>query len=123
MAAPIRLDKWLWHARFFKSRSLAAQAVGTGRMRLNSQPVAKPATMVRPGDVLTFVQGERVRVVRVQAPGQRRGPAPEAQSLYDDLSQPAPPPDPSRPQSRSGGRPSGRDRRVMDAIRGRDPDT
>ncbi|HHX88885.1 MAG TPA: RNA-binding S4 domain-containing protein [Paracoccus sp.] len=117
---PIRLDKWLWHARFFKSRSLAAQAVGGGRMRLNSQHVAKPAALLRPGDVLTFVQGERVRVVRMLAPGQRRGPAPEAQALYEDLS-PAPPPrDLSRPQAVPGGRPEGRERRALDALRGRD---
>ena len=117
---PIRLDKWLWHARFFKSRSLAAQAVGGGRMRLNSQHVAKPAALLRPGDVLTFVQGERVRVVRMLAPGQRRGPAPEAQALYEDLS-PAPPPrDLSRPQAAPGGRPEGRERRALDALRGRD---
>src|SRR5690554_1975370 len=117
---PIRLDKWLWHARFFKSRSLAAQAVGGGRMRLNSQPVAKPAAQLRPGDVLTFVQGERVRVVRMLAPGRRRGPAPEARALYEDLS-PAPPPrDLSRPQAAPGGRPEGRERRALDALRGRD---
>lgn len=117
---PIRLDKWLWHARFFKSRSLAAQAVGGGRMRLNAQPVAKPAAQLRPGDVLTFVQGERVRVVRMLAPGSRRGPAPEARGLYEDLSPPAPPPDLSRPRAAAGGRPEGRDRRAMDALRGRD---
>ncbi|WP_333830230.1 RNA-binding S4 domain-containing protein [Pararhodobacter sp.] len=119
-SGPIRLDKWLWHARFFKSRSLAAQAVGSGRMRVNSQPAAKPAVLLRPGDVLTFVQGERVRVVRIVAPGTRRGPAPEAQALYEDLSPAPPPPDLSRPQARAGGRPQGRDRRAMDALRGRD---
>jgi len=118
---PIRLDKWLWHARFFKSRSLAAQAVGSGRMRLNGQPVARPATLLRPGDALTFVQGERVRVVRMRAPGTRRGPAPEAQVLYDDLSPPPPPPDLSRPRREAGGRPEGRDRRAMEALRGREP--
>ncbi len=117
---PIRLDKWLWHARFFKSRSLAAQAVGSGRMRLNSQPVAKPAAQLRPGDVLTFMQGERVRVVRMVAPGTRRGPAPEARALYEDLSPAPPPPDLSRPRAASGGRPQGRDRRALDALRGRD---
>jgi len=119
LPGPIRLDKWLWHARFFKSRSLAAQAVGSGRMRVNAQPVAKPAVQLRPGDVLTFVQGERVRVVRMLAPGTRRGPATEAQTLYDDLSPAAPPPDLSRPRAVAGGRPEGRDRRAMDALRGR----
>ncbi|WP_245902647.1 RNA-binding S4 domain-containing protein [Pararhodobacter marinus] len=118
---PIRLDKWLWHARFFKSRSLAAAAVG-GPMRLNGQPVSKPSTAVKPSDVLTFVQGRQVRVVRVRAPGLRRGPAPEAQALYDDLS---PPPEPrpaeaGKPQAEAGGRPTGKARRQLDAFR--DPD-
>lgn len=88
---PIRLDRWLWHARFFRSRSLAAAAVSGGRMRLNSRVVAKPAQAVRPGDVLTFALGRRIMVVRVLAAGHRRGPAPEARGLYEDLSPPAPP--------------------------------
>lgn len=82
--APIRLDKWLWHARFFKSRSLAAAACA-GPLRLNGQRVAKPSQTVRPGDVLTFAQGNAVRLVQVLAPGTRRGPATEAQTLYLDL--------------------------------------
>ena len=113
---PIRLDKWLWHARFFKSRSLAAAACG-GAMRLNGQPVAKPSQPLRPGDVLTFVQAREVRVVRVRAPGLRRGPAPEAQALYDDLTPAAPPADPSTPRAEPGGRPSGKARRIFDAAR------
>ncbi len=112
---PIRLDKWLWHVRAFKSRSLAAKAVTTGRFRVNGQPVAKPAYALRPGDVLTFAQGDRVRVLRLIAPGTRRGPAPEAQTLYEDLSPPPPAPDLSRPQPRAGGRPTGRARRSFDA--------
>ncbi len=113
--APIRLDKWLWHIRAYKSRSLAAKAVSTGRFRVNGQPVAKPAYGLRPGDVLTFTIGERVRVLRLIAPGTRRGPATEAATLYEDLSPPPPAPDPSRPQPSPGGRPSGRDRRLFDA--------
>lgn len=116
-ATSIRLDKWLWHARLYKSRGLAAQAVATGRMRLNGKPVAKPAQPLRPGDVLTFTQGQRVRVLRVVAPGHRRGPAPEAQALYDDLSPETPASDPAAP--RGGARPSGRDRRRIDALRQR----
>jgi ribosome-associated heat shock protein Hsp15 len=84
-AASIRLDKWLWQARFFKSRSLSAGAVESGGVRVNGQRVTKPAQALRPGDVLTFAQGTRVRVVRVLAPGARRGPATEAQALYVDL--------------------------------------
>ena len=87
-AAPtaLRLDKWLWHARFFKTRALAARVVAGGKVRINGRRVHKPAASVVAGDVLTFVAGERVRVVRVRAPGLRRGPAAQARSLYDDLS-------------------------------------
>ena len=85
-AAPsIRLDKWLWHARFCKSRAVAARLVGDGAVRLNAERVVKPATPVRVGDGLSFAQGGRVRAVRVRALGTRRGPAMEAQALYDDL--------------------------------------
>ena len=80
-----RLDKWLWHARFFKTRSLAATKVGEGKVRVNAQPVSKPATSVQAGDVLTFAQGDWARVIRIEAIGTRRGPAPEAQTLYTDL--------------------------------------
>lgn len=80
----IRADKWLWYARFFKTRSLAAKAVAAG-LRLNGQRQTKPSVALRPGDVLTFSQGRQVRVIRMLAPGTRRGPASEAQALYDDL--------------------------------------
>lgn len=86
----IRLDKWLWHARFFRSRALAAQAVAAARIRVNAIRVSKPGRSVGPGDTLTFVQGHRARVVRIRASGIRRGPAAEARLLYDDLSPPAP---------------------------------
>lgn len=84
-AASIRLDKWLWHARFCKSRAIAARLVSDGAVRVNAERVVKPATPVRVGDGLSFAQGGRVRVVRVRALGTRRGPAPEAQALYEDL--------------------------------------
>ncbi len=85
----IRLDKWLWQARFFKSRTLATEAVTKGRLRINGTPCAKPGRGVGYGDVLTFAQGDRVRVVRVLDCGVRRGPAEEARRLYDDLAPPA----------------------------------
>lgn len=110
----IRVDKWLWQARFFKTRALAARVVGGGQVRVNSSRITKPASMVRPGDVLTFAQARAVRVVRIIAVGTRRGPAPEAQALYDDLSPPAPrdeTPVPLSPGAAENGRPSGRDRR------------
>jgi len=81
----LRADKWLWQARLFRSRSLAAATAGSGRMRLNGERVAKPAQPVRVGDTLTFPQGGRIRVVRITALGSRRGPAAEAQALYVDL--------------------------------------
>ena len=85
----IRIDKWLWQARFFKSRSLASGVVSAGHLRLNGAKTSKPGHAVGPGDVLTFPQAGRIRVIRVLACGTRRGPAPEARALYDDL-EPAP---------------------------------
>jgi ribosome-associated heat shock protein Hsp15 len=81
----LRLDKWLWQARFFKTRTLAAQLIGKGRLRINRTVVTKVHYRVRPGDVLTFPQGPQIRVVRVVAIGSRRGPTSEAQTLYEDL--------------------------------------
>ncbi len=86
----LRLDKWLWQARFFKNRAIAAGMVEAGRCRINGQRSSKPGHAVQIGDVLTFTQAREVRVVRVTALGQRRGPAFEAQELYDDLTPPAP---------------------------------
>jgi ribosome-associated heat shock protein Hsp15 len=80
-----RLDKWLFFCRFFKSRSLAANVVEAGGVALNGAPCAKPAHAVRPGDVVAFPAGPYLRTVKVLAPGQRRGPAPEARTLYQDL--------------------------------------
>jgi ribosome-associated heat shock protein Hsp15 len=84
----LRLDKWLWQARFFKTRALAATLAGRRRIRVNSVIVTKPHYRVRPGDVLTFPQGRTVRIVRVLELGVRRGPASEAQTLYEDLGEP-----------------------------------
>jgi ribosome-associated heat shock protein Hsp15 len=81
----LRIDKWLWQARFFKSRSLAAAAVEEGRVRVNGQPISRPGRDITPGDTLTFPQGSRIRLIRITALGHRRGPAPEAQALYLDL--------------------------------------
>jgi ribosome-associated heat shock protein Hsp15 len=81
----LRIDKWLWHARFFKTRSLAADIVSRGRLRRNGARITKPGTAIMPGDTLTFPQGAQIRVVRIVAIGARRGPAAEAQALYHDL--------------------------------------
>lgn len=84
-ATGLRLDKWLWYARFYKSRSLAAKLCETAVMRINGSPVAKAHYLIREGDVLTFAWNGRIRVVRVLALGSRRGPASEARTLYADL--------------------------------------
>lgn len=81
----LRLDKWLWHARFFRSRSLASQFCLSGKARVNGQRIDKPSTLVGPGDVLTFVRRGTVFVVEVLALGDRRGPSSEAQTLYREV--------------------------------------
>ena len=86
----IRLDKWLWFARFAKSRAIAAELVSGGAIRMNSVRVTKPATPVRVGDGLSFAQGRTVRAIRVLGLGTRRGPAPEARLLYADVDVPTP---------------------------------
>lgn len=109
----IRLDKWLWHARFYKSRSLAASVVSAGKVRVDGTPVSKPARSVGPGDVLTFVKERETKVVRILDCGLRRGPASEAQALYEDLS-PPPPPRVPNPRYEGKGRPTKKDRRALD---------
>ncbi|MEM0935001.1 MAG: RNA-binding S4 domain-containing protein [Pseudomonadota bacterium] len=114
-----RLDKWLWQARFFKTRSLAAKLVSEGKVRVNATRVAKPSRPVSPGDTLTFPQGNAIRVVEIVALPVRRGPAPEAQSCYEDRA----PPETAAPsggaaqgpqtQGRKGPRPTKKDRRNL----------
>ena len=77
----MRLDKWLWAARFFKTRSLATQAIDHGRVKLNGERV-KPARDVKPGDRLDLRIGEVDWTLTVQALAMQRGPAPVAQALY-----------------------------------------
>lgn len=113
----IRLDKWLWQARFFKTRSLSAKLVSGGHVRVNSTRVSKPAVGVSVGDVLTFPQAKDVRVIKVLALGERRGPAPEAATLYEDLDPPVRTPKdpvPQAPKFEGKGRPTKRDRRKLD---------
>jgi ribosome-associated heat shock protein Hsp15 len=86
----LRIDKWLWQARFFKTRSLAAKLVQSGKLRLNGDLISKPSRIVSEGDVLTFPKALDTRVIEVRALGTRRGPAPEAQGLYRDLAPPEP---------------------------------
>ncbi|TMV63725.1 RNA-binding S4 domain-containing protein [Thioclava sp. BHET1] len=81
----MRIDKWLWQARFFKTRALAAKVVEGGHVRVNSLRIGKSSVTVAAGDVLTFAQAGRIRVIRVLGVGLRRGPASEAQALFLDL--------------------------------------
>lgn len=121
-AAKLRVDKWLWHARFFKTRSLAAAQVAGGAVRINGTLTQKRASMITAGDVLTFAQGDHIRVIQIDGLGVRRGPAPEAQALYTDLSPPMPKPKdkhPENPGFDGKGRPSKRDRRVLDLSKAR----
>ena len=128
MDTPVRIDKWLWAARLAKTRPLAVEAVNGGRVELNGARV-KPSREVKPGDRLEITRGEGVRqTVIVRATAERRGPAPEAQKLYEETPESvqareqhaaqrkltAPP-----PQYTGGGRPTKRDRRRLDARRGR----
>ena len=80
-----RLDRWLWYARFCKTRALATRLCQAGKVRVNRMRVRKPHYSVRVGHVLTFAQGRDIRVVRVLALGERRGPATEARALYEDM--------------------------------------
>jgi ribosome-associated heat shock protein Hsp15 len=86
----IRLDKWLWYARFFKSRSLATKLSAEGRIRVNGIRTVKAHQALKVGDVLTFSKGPHIRVVEVRALGARRGPAAKARTLYVDLEPPWP---------------------------------
>ena len=108
-----RIDKWLWFARFAKSRSIAQKLVTGGKVRVNRDKIDQSSRLVRPGDVLTLSLERQVRVVKILDPGTRRGPAPEAQLLYEDLTPPAVL---TAPVVRGGPRPTKRDRRVLDAF-------
>ena len=123
--ALLRLDKWLWYARFFKSRSAATKAISGGRFRLDGIIMNKPHRQALCGQVLTFIQGDRVRVIKIMALGSRRGPAREASLLYHDLT---PAPDLSsknikarlpefEARSKGSGRPTKLQRRAIDRLK------
>ncbi len=112
-----RVDKWLWHARFFKTRSLATKQVTGGHVRLNGTRISKASVTVTAGDTLTFAQARRIRVIQIAAIGTRRGPAPEAQALYLDLTPPEEKPEPTAQIERKG-RPTKKDRRTARILRG-----
>ena len=121
----LRLDKWLWHARLFKSRTIAAAQIAGGGFRINKVLVQKSHHAVQPGDVVTFAKTPFIRVLEVVALGTRRGPAAEAQALYKDLNPPEQQPKPER-KSRmplahrepGSGRPTKKERRETDRLLG-----
>lgn len=117
----MRLDKWLWAARFYKTRSLAAEEIGKGRISVNEQ-AAKAARELRVGDRLTLRQGPVARVVRVCGLSHLRGPAPVAQALYEETAESVAAREAAAAQRRLGvepadalqqGRPTKRDRRQL----------
>jgi ribosome-associated heat shock protein Hsp15 len=121
----LRIDKWLWAARFFKTRSLAAQAVDGGRVQLNGARV-KPAKEVKPGDELTVHIGELEWVIDVRGLSARRGPAAAARELYEERAesvarrQAAIDSRKHLPEPAFGlrGRPTKRDRRMLKRLTG-----
>ena len=121
--AALRLDKWLWFARFCKSRTQAASLCAAGRLRLDGTLIHKAHQPVRPGAVLTFPLGPHIRVIRVLALGLRRGPPAEARALYEDLDPPVAPPPAAEalaPREAGSGRPTKADRRATDRLKGED---
>ena len=85
MTDSLRIDKWLWHARFCKTRGIAQEKAEAGRIRINGQRVQKASANVHVGDVMTLTAGGKVVALRVLGLGERRGPAAEARLLYEVL--------------------------------------
>ena len=117
--AVMRLDKWLWHARFFKSRSGASTYTAAGNVRVNGTRQTRSSARIRAGDTLTFALHGHVRVIEIIAFSVRRGPAVEARTLYHDheppKNGPKTPPE-TKPARRApgSGRPTKRERRAQD---------
>lgn len=116
-----RLDQWLWYARIVKTRTLGSELVSRGSVRVNGNRVGKPSRTVREGDVITAAIHGRIRILKILDVGHRRGPAAEAQALYEDLSPPAPPRvkrdrmAPPAHREKGSGRPTKKERRQIDA--------
>ena len=123
--AYLRADKWLWYARFFKTRTLASKVCASGQLRVAGSAVGKAHQKIKVGDVLTFPQGRHIRVIKVLALGQRRGPASEAQGLYEDLKPPTsegrlPPRPGTATRSPGSGRPTKKERRALTRLQSED---
>lgn len=125
-----RLDKWLWYARAVKSRSLAQKLISEGRVRVNRERTDRPSLALAVGDVVTFTVRDRVQVLKVVGTGLRRGPAKEAQGLYEDLSPPvtrpgdaaSETPPAAAARAPGSGRPTKRERRQTDRLKDEWPD-
>ncbi len=122
-SAKNRIDKWLWFARIVKSRTLAQGLIKAGKVRLNTVRISTPSHTVLADDVLTVTLDRQVKILKVRAPGTRRGPAPEARLLYEDLSPPPVKRDPlTRPAKQAvreegSGRPTKKQRRELSRFR------
>ncbi|SHH95234.1 RNA-binding S4 domain-containing protein [Pollutimonas bauzanensis] len=123
----IRLDKWLWAARFYKTRSLAAQEIGKGRALVNGQ-IVKPSREVAPGDLVRIRKEDPPIEVQVRAVSGARGPAPVARQLYEETPESAAARERAAEMRRlapepaheiAAGRPTKRDRRQIDLVRGK----
>lgn len=125
-----RLDKWLWYVRLAKTRSLAQKLIIGGHVRLNRERIIKPSQLVQLGDLVGVLVEQRLRLLRVAGIGTRRGPAPEAALLFEDLTAVAKtPPEGSEaaapveetpaPRNLGAGRPTKLERRQLDRLRGR----
>lgn len=120
-----RIDKWLFFARIAKSRTLAGKFAAAGNIRVNREKIDQASYLVKPGDALTITLERRILVLKVLGCGQRRGPASEAQLLYEDITPKPTPEEPKAlaPQREPGaGRPTKRDRRKIDQFRNPDED-
>lgn len=117
----IRLDKWLWHARIVKTRTLAQKLIAGGDVRVNGTRITQPAYKVGPGATLTIAVAQRIRILEIVGNGVRRGPAPEAEALYLDHS-PSVPRAPRRDlppalRDKGSGRPTKKERRETDRLK------
>ena len=119
-----RLDKWLWHARVVKTRTLAATLVTEGKVRINGERLDKASTPVRTGDVLTVLLRQQVRILKVAGFAAKRGSAVIAATLYEDLTPKPLPADPASPSNNpaakreaGSGRPTKRERRETDRFK------
>jgi ribosome-associated heat shock protein Hsp15 len=118
-----RIDKWLWHARVVRTRSAAAALASSGHVRVNGQRIDLASRTVRLGDVVTVALDRSVRVLKVAAFAERRGPAESARVLAEDLTPAAEPvasPQAAGMRHPGTGRPTKRDRRAIAHLRGED---